>query len=465
MELKHEGKEDCGTRKRKMAGWVIGFVSIVLIFGNPSMGDADVKDMISKFQPYITIEEEFNDNINLTARHRLDDLITTISPGLRFSTLTRPAAAEERYGVDLDFRAGLVFYAKEEDNDYISLHGTLSAWYKLGKGFAFRVREYLIRSDEPRERDYAAGALPGQYLLGTQRGRDVYFRNVFEPSLEYRFGRENLVSIHYRNNVYDSQSRWVEDSMENYISPSLTYWFNIRNGVFLQYGFTRGTFDGVSVQLSSGNLRDVVRSPDFSVHSGMGRYTYRFNPRTSIFGEYSFVSRHFDSSSTEPDYDIHAPSMGISHAFSPSLDGSGQVGYYWQDPQRGSTMGGLSYRASLSKRLAKTSFSLAFQGGYTEDYFSVENLGFSKYHRLIGTVTHRFMERITIGGYGSLERGKSRGDLIDRIWGVGVSGSYQILRWVMASLEVSHRENHSKISDRDYSEYRAILRVTATFNN
>ena len=66
--------------------------------------------------------------------------------------------------------------------------------------------------------------------------------------------------------------------MENYINPRLTYWFNIRNGVSFEYGLTLGNFQ---------------RSPDLVGHMATGRYTYRFNPRTSIFGEYTQLWREF----------------------------------------------------------------------------------------------------------------------------------------------------------------------------
>ena len=85
------------------------------------------EDILSHFQVYITVQEEYDSNIDLTPnRLKRDDFITTISPGFKFSTTPkspvtgefRPApTAEEKYGVDLDFNAGFNFYAKNhEDN-------------------------------------------------------------------------------------------------------------------------------------------------------------------------------------------------------------------------------------------------------------------------------------------------------------------------------------------------------------
>jgi hypothetical protein len=90
--------------------------------------------------------------------------------------------------------------------------------------------------------------------------------------VEYRLGREaegqvSLISLNYLNNIYRNKSDIYEDSTENYINPMLDYWFDIRNGITFDYGLTLGDFE---------------RSPDLTGHVIMGRYTYRFNPRTSF---------------------------------------------------------------------------------------------------------------------------------------------------------------------------------------
>jgi len=428
----------------------------MMLFWGPVTTHAEREGLFTYLQPYITLEGEYNDNINLTARNRLDDFITTISPGIRFSTMPRSPVtgefrrvptAEEKFGLELDARAGFVFYAKEEDNNFISLNGTLNGWYAPTRNLTFRVRDYLIRSDEIRERDYSLTAVEGQQFLSRTNRRETYYRNVFEPSMNYRFGKENLFSLSFRNTLYEIQSRTAEDSVENTISPKLSYWFNVRNGISLEYGLTFARFQ---------------RSPDWVGHMGSGRFIHRFNPRTSIFGDYTYLIRNFDSPSI--DYSVHRPSVGMEHAFSPTLSGRAQVGYFWQNPNRGSTIGGLYYDLLFTQRAERTTYTLAFQGGYVEEYFTAENLGFTKSHRLIGTVSHRLLERMTVGMRGSYERARyANNNNIDRIWSAGVNASYQILRWLGMSLELSHRENHSNISNRDYSEYRGIFRLTATY--
>lgn len=460
---KHNKPQHSSTAKPKhCSSWLdaMRFALCSLLLLVPALVDAEVGDLFRYFQPHISVQEEYNSNIDLTPTNRTEDYITTVSPGLRFSTLPRAEATraqqapgvEQKFGIDLDFNAGFVFYAKEEDNNYTSLNGSLNAWYLFSPKLSFRVRDYLIRSDEIREADFSVTAIEGQTLISRTTRRVPYYRNVFEPSVEYRFGRENVFGINYRNNLYRIKSRTFEDSTENTVNPRLTYWFNIRNGVTLDYTLTLGDFE---------------RSSDLVGHTATGRYTYRFNPRTSIFGEYAYLLRDFDRPSV--DYDIHRPSLGISHAFSPTLSGSVQAGYYWQNPERGATTDGLFYDVSVSQRTRRTTYTLLFQGGYREDYFTAENLGFTKYYRAIGRVSHQLLQRMNIGLFSSYEWIKYYRDVVeverqkDRIWSVGADAAYQLFRWLTLSLEGSRRENNSNFDTADYTEYRGLFRVTASF--
>ncbi len=428
----------------------------------PGVAHAWPEDLLAHFKAYITVQEEYNSNLDLSPnRIKRDDYITTITPGLKFSTAPKSPVtgefrttptAEERYGVDLDVRGGFNFYAKEHEENYISLHGTLNAWYAVNPRLTFRLRDYVIRSDEIRETEYSATAIEGGYLPSRTQKRTPFVRNVFEPSVQYQFGRDNIFSINYRNNLYRIDSRTSEDSTENFINPRITYWFNIRNGVSLEYALTLGNFQ---------------RSPDLTGHMAMGRYTHRFNPRTLVFGEYAQRWRDFDSPSV--DYAVYRPSIGIEHAFTPAISARIQGGYYWRNPDRGSTRGGPYYDILLTQRAQKTTYSLSLQGGYTEDYFSSENRGFSRYHRVLGRVNHQLLKKMNVGLFGSYEWIKHPEVIVggeketNRIWGVGGTASYQVLRWLTIALEASHRESHSNVDLNDYSEYRGLLKITAAF--
>ncbi len=437
----------------KKLDWLRALITVFFLFGTPWLAQADFMDFLSQIHPSLGVQEEYSDNINLTATNKKDDFITTISPGLRYST--SPATTEtpgliqeapaRPSGFDLGYRLGLVYYAKNEENDYVSHEGQLNTWYSFGRHVSVRLRDSFIRSEEPREQSYSPGASTGDFLLGTQRVRAVYLRNVLEPSARYQFGRENYLELNYRNNVYQNQSPNSENSQENFVNPRLDYWFNIRNGITLEYGLTLDEFQTL---------------PDMVGHLGRGRYTYRFNPRTSIFGEYTLLQRNFESPGI--DYQVNTPSIGILHAFSRTLTGTLQAGYFWERSESGSAFSGPTFNLALTQTAEKTTYNLSFQGGYREDYITAQNFGFVKDYRGIINVNHRLAARFNVGLGGSLERAEFSSGQKDWIWEARGSASYQILRWLNISLDAFHREDNSSINDLDYKENRGIIRLTAS---
>jgi hypothetical protein len=459
MRANMEPNELKEPKQLKQPHWFL-LVAVVLCTWLPSFAHAAWEDLLSHVQPYISVQEEYNSNVNLTPTNEKEDYITTIAPGLRISTLPRsertgefrrPSTTEEtRYGLYLDALAGFNFYAKDTSDDYISLLGNLDAWYTIGRRLTLRLRDYAIRSEETRETEYTAGALPDEYLLSTQQGeRAIYFRNVITPSVEYQFGREDRVAVSYTNNIYRNESSLYQDSTENNINASLAYWFDIRNGISLEYGFTLGDFE---------------TDPDLTAHRAMGRYTYRFNPRTSVFGDFTYFKRDFDFPGDN--YDIYRPTAGIEHAFSRTLNATAQVGYFLADPESGSREDGVFYNVLLRQLAQRTTYTLAFQGGYTEDYFTSENLGFTLYHRGIGTISHQLLQRLTVGITGSVEYADYVSEPTGRkdwIWGVWGNASYEMFRWLTLSLLGSYREDDSNIDTNDYTEFRGIFQVTARY--
>jgi hypothetical protein len=234
--------------------------------------------------------------------------------------------------------------------------------------------------------------------------------------------------------------------MENTINPKLTYWFDIHNGVTLDYYLTQDTYQ---------------RSPDQLINAATPRYMYRFDPRTSIFGEFHFEWQDFKSPGI--DYNVYNPSIGIQYQFSPTLSGTAQVGYYWQIPVRGEKSQGPTFNLGLTKKTEKTAYTLSFVGGYTEDYTTAQNLGFTQTYKVYGTIQHKLTQKMSVGLTGSLAREEYSSDRKDWVGGIWGNASYLILKWLTGSLQVSYEEDHSSIKIESYRDIRGSLKLTANF--
>ena len=428
----------------KMGKWVKWLGMGIVLAAIPSVAFADWVDVLRKFGPRISVMEEYSSNIDLTPQNTRDDFITTISPGLGFrATENRDAKA----GLDLDYALGLVFYAHNSQLNYVSHNGLLNTWYSFGDRWTLRLWDSYTRSQDPVEQLITPTPTPGVTYPGTQRGRFTYERNIAEPSLTYQFGREDLLELLYRNNYYTTENPTGEDILGNSVTPRLTYWFNIRNGITLEYAFLNVDYE---VQ------------PDLTGNRGRGRYTYRFNPQTSIFAEY--IYDNVNRVSPGIDYVVQNPSVGITHVFTPTLNARLQVGYFWREPEIGETTQGLSLDAGITQHTQRLTLDFAVQGGYNYDFFSSETLGFYQYYRGIASISYLMTQRFTASLVGTVEKD----DYVDEnrkdwVWRVGPTLSYQPWRWLTASLGGTYGQRDSDQNINDYEEWRAFFRLTATY--
>ena len=410
----------------------------------PSVAFADWVDVLKKFRPRISVQEDYTSNLDLTKENTREDFFTTVSPGLGFRATESPQA---KFGLDLDYALGVVFYAHHSELNYVSHTGALNTWYTFGNRWTLRVWDSYTRSQDPVEQYITIQPQPGVYYPGTQRERFTYERNIVEPSLTYQFGREDRFELLYRNNYYNTANPTGEDSLGHNVTPRLTYWFNIRHGIILEYAFQTVDYDF---------------QPDLTGHRGRGRYTYRFNPQTSIFAEYIYDTIIYDSPGI--DFYVQNPSVGITHAFTPTLTSRLQVGYFWRTPKEGEAIEGFTVDAGITQRTPRLTLDFAVQGGYNYDFFSSETLGFYRYYRGVASLTYLLTQRFSASLLGSVEKDEYIDiERKDWVWRAGPTLSYQPWRWLTAALGGSYGQRTSDQDINDYEEWRAFFRLTATY--
>jgi hypothetical protein len=432
-----------GTHKKKR--WLAGMAASVLLSALPSAVWADWADVLAKFKPRFSLTEEYTSNVFLTSTNEKEDFITTISPGITFKATESP---QDKFGLDLSYDLGLVYYARNSEQDYVSHTGTLNTWYSWGQRWTVRLWEAYTRSQEPVEGVIAAQTSPGVYYPGSQSGRFTYERNTLAPSLIYQFGREDSLELNYRNDYYNTENPVGDDSLGHSVNPRLTYWFDVRNGITLDY-----TFITVDYELA----------PDLNFgHRSRARYTYRFNPQTAIFADYIYDNVDYDSPGIN--YFVNNPSAGITHVFTPTLNGRFQLGYFWRNPESGETVKGPTVDAGITQRMQKLTLDFTVQGGYAYDFFGAESLGFMKYYRGIASINYQFTQRFFSSLTGTLEWDEfpDEGDRKDLWARAGADLSYRPWRWLTVSLGGSYGQRDSNVDAVDYEEWRASLRLTAS---
>ena len=195
-------------------------------------------------------------------------------------------------------------------------------------------------------------------------------------------------------------------------------------------------------------------APDLEGHLGRARYTYRVAPQTSIFGDYVFVTRDFEDPGI--DYDVKNPSVGITHAFSPTTNGSFQVGLFLARPATGRGTGWISVNANLN---------------YPHPVYGLFHFSAG---RLPGRLLYGFKFRVqpilwsvwvdqpsscpAVFGRTDGVRGRDEYPSDEKLlrWEVRGNATYQPLRWLSFTLEALHRTDDSNLEGSDVQENRAI---------
>ena len=404
-----------------------------------------MKDHLSKLHPYISVQGLYDDNLYLTQDNKTSDFITTITPGLKYKT------EGTALKFDLGFDLGMNFYASNSDLNYISYNGRLDTSYSFTPRWTVKLYDTITRSRNNLQSYTLPTATGPQTVTSSSTGQGLYLQNIFQPALEYKFGRENVAALSYLNNIYrtegDSSSG---DYTENAVTPRLTYWFDIRHGMALDYTYTNAK---------------LTDQPDWVGNNLGGRYLYRFNPQTTVYGDYRYTNRDFEFPGR--DYSVQSPTVGVEHAFSPSLNGKAQFGWFWQVVDAGPSFNGPVINFSVTQRVQRTSYTLAFDSGWREQYFTANTLGnqgFSKYYMATATVTHQLRERLSVGLTGSLTRDEYQfPDRIDYTYNIAANLSYQPLKWLTASLDAGNYGRESELNGNSYRDNRVMLKLTAEY--
>ncbi len=450
------------SKRFRMWFWVI----FVIIGGNLSSAYGDMADQIKKFHPYLTLQGLYDSNINLSKDNAQSDFITTILPGIKYLT------EDPTYKLDLDFRLGAYLYAQNSANNYIGYRGSLDTFYSFNPNWTIKLLDGLDRSRN-QVTIYSLSTPTGNVPTTNYNvGGGLYIRNLFQPELEYKFARDSLVSVSYRNLIYREDGNSISDSTDNTISPRFDYWFDIHNGISFDYNYVKADFGGSP---STG------QSADWTGNSMAGRYLYRFTPRTTATGEFRVLFIDFEPPGR--DYSVMAPSIYLDHQFSPSLSGRARFGWFWQQYSENSSskvngntfpnvtgnpfsdVSGPIINLEIIQKGQRFGYGLSVGSGYRFDYFTASNNGFAKYYQTTGYVTYQLMQRLSVGLTGAASRDEYQQPRADTQDNYRITGniSYQPLKWMIVTLEAGNYSQNSDIPEAGFRDNKVMLMVTGTY--
>ena len=388
--------------------------------------------------PAISVSETYDDNIDLVPTNEIDDYITAVTPSIALSILT------EKTDFTLYYAPSFVFYDENTENDTTRQLATLTWGQDLTQYIRFDLTDTFYRSEEPIEYD--------ETVQGIRTTRQTYWRNTGEASAQFLFGPENSVAFGYGQSYLKNEDPTLDDGKIQTPFATLFYWFNVKNGMELDYEYSKADFwrDGQDA------------GDDYDGHAAGIRYIHRFTPHTSIFIGYDFTTRDFDREIEDEDYDVHVGSAGFDHALSPDVSLSLAGGYFIQENERSDDFDGYTYNALFTKRFEHGSLTLGGTGGWYESYLDAERRGFTRYWSGNARLEYRVAERFGFyaGGSYRLDR-----DPTDREWDTlrGNAGiRWTFLRYFTLAVDYRYAERDDDRDTEDYKSNRVMLTLTGS---
>lgn len=405
------------------------------------------------FTPRISVQEQYDDNIDLTRNNKKSDWITTVGPGFNLGI------DSEHTKLSLDCSGGYSFYAKDSSGDTTVLGSTLSLDQQLSSRLSVKLSDALVRTEDPITTENGV-------VTDVSRQRRVQYRNTGEAGLSYQFGPENRATVGYRNRLLESRSDQDEDSLGNEGFFTLATWFGRRFGTELTGGVTRGAFD---------QPNDFTGTPteDFYNYDGGITLNYRWEPSRRIYTRYQILDHRFDQTSKETDtqdYLIHQGTLGTSLALGPYTTFDADGGYWFQDVDGGRNRDGFAFNTALSTRQERLTLRVGGSGGYDESYFTSENLGFSKYYQAFGNADYQLTQALALFAFGSYrwqeyyDTGDEETDRTDKTWQTTAGFRCSFLRYLTLSLDGTHTERSSDDLDEEFTDNRVTARLTWAYS-
>ena len=414
-----------------------------------SMGSASAEEKKFQWGTRLTVLGQYDDNVNLDRNNKDDDWVTVVGPGLTLAILT------EKTPIALDYDFGYTHYARDTAGDTLRHTLTLSGLegVPITKHLTLDLNESLYISDDPIEEE--------EGVASVRRNRRTYYRNTAGGRINYLFGEEDSLYVGFHHILLENNDSTVQDGQTYGPTAGIAYWFNIHNGLSLDFSYDRADFDEFEGR----------GSDDFRQYIGNATYTYRFSPRTQTTLAYTFDSFDYDENlrfnPTQEDYVVHSGSLGLSHQFTKNTSALISGGYWKMDRDHTDNKKGFLGTVNFTQTLEKLLFALDGEAGYRQQFLEAENLGFTKYYRASATLSYQPMEKLTtvFSGFYSRDEYEERviEDRDDDTWGGNAGLNYLLLPWLSASLSYDYRQRDSTVRSQSYTDNRVTFSLVAFY--
>ena len=398
------------------------------------------------FQPRLSVQEQYSDNILLTPNNdKEDDYITTITPGFTGELVGKKGDAK------ISYDASYAKYNQFDEFDHWRHRARLAGMYMPGKNTRFNIFDRFTYTEDPLRYDNLAVIRteePTVPIDTTERKtRRAYMTNYASVDLNHQFEKYDTFRLGYSYALLNNDDPAYEDKQDHYVNAGMTHWFGPQWGFDVSGQYTRGEFE------FSNNVDE---------YKGSVSLLKRFGKHFTGYVRYSQSVVTYDNESGNDT--TYVPSIGFKYDIEKDISLIADVGYYNTHSDFRDNTSNATGDLRLIKRFEHGQLNLAILGGYDYNLYGAETLGYGEYYEASVSMRQQLAKYVYGNIFGSYRdtKYKDQSDREDKRPTVGVGLNWEVLQWMALGLDYRYRSVDSTIDTEDYTENRVAVRVTIT---
>jgi len=385
-----------------------------------------------KIVPSLGLETVADDNIflgngtNTTDELVESDWITHVKPGLSLDY-----TMEERGTISLGYEGDLVYYDKNDKNDWKSHKGLFNLDYEAPGGLIVKIDNTYTETQDPFG-GYA------EYNLGKKTER---WSNDLKNEFGYKLGSKfkGFLYYNYFKQDYESDADFAQDFYSHEAGTGLEMRVLSKTWGFIRYYYGLQNYDtsGVTGGLTTNESNDS----DFTWHKVDAGLTWESGVKISGELNFGYQDKKYDNNFTPAgekynDIGTWVAATSIFYDVVTAEDGT-MI-----------TQLGLTIDRSLNQ-----------SGANTENYYEDTGAGISFKQKLFTKLTLNASASYNFHDY-YLPLTENRQD--DN-YEVGLSVDYQARDWLSAGAGYTYKEKHSNKNENDYEDNKFNFKITAEY--
>jgi hypothetical protein len=402
-------------------------------------------------RPSLGISEEYSDNFNRSREDKVSNFRSALTPGLLVlfdrGFLTGRAAYTPT-----------AFYDTADDTAGLNHAFTSQIAWQATPRLRLSASDTFAHTDEPGRAD----------RLELRRGREKFTTNLFSLASDYVLEPYTLQG-HYRHSYFSS-----DDSTTISHTPGVTGSVNLAriNTLTLGYEYlasettVEGTPTATSVSLFGTPTEDTTTTG----HQVTGTYSREVSRLLTAGVTAVYALREQERSTDTTDFTRKSVSVFTNYVFPERLVIRGNIGVAQLDGDTSGDRVRLITNSDLSYYLGRAVFGLRVERGFSETFEQGQNFGVVETSAVSGSVRYEFtplLSALVSGTYrenkftgegGGSQAGRDDETIIAR-----ANLTYQIFRWLSATLDYTHTDTKSSDALASYLENRVRLALTASF--